>query len=370
MKTGIIIASFLFVGWGCSHKIANGNQHTSASKTNVSIVGEKFYINGKPTYHGVKWNGHPIEGLLMNSRMVQGIYDDENPVTREAIKYPDTNQWDPNRNTNEFVQAMDEWYQHGLRGITLNLQGGSPLGYGNKGWINTAIDPDGNLKPAYMQRLDKILKKADNIGMVVILGIYYFGQDQFVKDETAVIKGVDNTVNWLFEKGYRNVLIEIDNECDIKEYDHAILKQDRVHELMERVHNTQKNGYHYLVGTSYKGQAIPKTNVVKASDFILLHGNNVVRKGQIEEMIAQTRQVEGYKPMPIVFNEDDHYDYEKTGNNFVSAVESYTSWGFFDFRRKEEKMEEGFQTIPVNWKISSERKKDFFNKVKDITTGN
>ena len=48
-------------------------------ETVVSIVGEDFHINGKPTYEGRTWNGHRIEGLLMNSRMVQGIFDDLNP---------------------------------------------------------------------------------------------------------------------------------------------------------------------------------------------------------------------------------------------------------------------------------------------------
>jgi hypothetical protein len=34
------------------------------------------------------------------------------------------------------------------------------------------------------------------------------------------------------EKGYTNVLLEIDNECDVRAYDHEILKQARVHELI------------------------------------------------------------------------------------------------------------------------------------------
>ena len=41
--------------------------------TTVSIVGEEFFINGHPTYPGRTWNGHRIEGLLLNARMVQGI---------------------------------------------------------------------------------------------------------------------------------------------------------------------------------------------------------------------------------------------------------------------------------------------------------
>ena len=71
--------------------------------------------------------------------------------------------------------------------------------------------------------------------------------------------------------------------------------------------------------------------------------------------------------MPIVFNEDDHYDFDKDVNNMTAAVASYASWGFFDFRRDGEGFREGYQSVPVNWEISSERKEAFFRKVKEIT---
>src|SRR5688500_762261 len=83
-------------------------------KTVVSISGDEFYINGKPTYDGRYWKGNKIQGLLMNSRMVQGIFDDLNPETRELFVYPDTKKWDPDRNTDEFIAAMDDWRSHGL----------------------------------------------------------------------------------------------------------------------------------------------------------------------------------------------------------------------------------------------------------------
>ncbi len=120
---------------------------------------------------------------------------------------------------------MPEWRKHGLLGITINLQGGSPEGYSKaQPWDNSAIAPDGSLKPVYMARLKRILDKADDLGMAVILGIFYFGQDERVKDEAAVIKAVDNTVDWVFDRGYRNVLIEVNNECNVTRYEHAILK--------------------------------------------------------------------------------------------------------------------------------------------------
>src|SRR5438477_12503928 len=86
----------------------------AARKTEVSIQGDAFLINGKPTYAGRAWNGKKIEGLLMNSRMVQGIFDDLNPETRKRWAYPDTKAWDPERNTKEFLAAMPEWRRHGL----------------------------------------------------------------------------------------------------------------------------------------------------------------------------------------------------------------------------------------------------------------
>lgn len=113
-------------------------------QTRVEIQGQKFVINGSPTYEGREWKGSKIEGLLMNSRMVQGIFDDLNPETRNRWAYPDSGEFDAERNTREFVEAMPEWRRHGLLGFTINLQGGSPEGYsGAQPWHNSAIAEDG-----------------------------------------------------------------------------------------------------------------------------------------------------------------------------------------------------------------------------------
>ena len=350
--------------------------NNSKNRTIVSIQNEQFYINNEITYRNIIWNGCQIEGLLFNSRMVQGIFDDLNQETRELWKYPDTKKWDPDRNTNEFVAAMSEWRKHGLLAFTINIQGGSPTGYGNKGWINPGFHPNGKIMQDYFKRLEKIINKADELGMVVILGIFYFGQDQHLKDETAIKNAINNTVDWIFEKGYRNVMIEINNECDSKSYDHDILKSERVHELIEMVKDKRhpQKSYSLYVSTSYEGQRIPGTKAVKASDFILLHGNGVKLPEGITKMVDSIRKLETYSPKPILFNEDDHYDFDKPENNMINAIKAGASWGFFDYRKRGETLKvsdssfnEGFQSVPVNWKISSERKKEFFEKLKEIT---
>ncbi len=336
-------------------------------RTEVAIRGDQFLINGKPTYAGQSFHGKKIEGLLFNSRMVQGIFDDLNPKTRSRWAYPDTGKWDPERNTREFVAAMPHWRRHGLLAITINLQGGSPTGYANEQpWHNSAITPEGELRPEYMARLQKILDKSDELGMAVFLGIFYFGQDERLKDEEAVKRAVDNTIDWLFDHDYRNVLIEVNNECNVQ-YDHAILKPNRVHELIERVKIRTRDGRRFLVGTSYGGGTIPGENVVRASDFLLLHGNGVSKPARLAEMVRKTRKVSGYRPMPILFNEDDHFDFEKPANNFLAAFGEYASWGYFDYRMKGKQFKDGYQSVPVNWEISSPRKRAFFEKLGEIT---
>jgi hypothetical protein len=335
--------------------------------TTVSIIGNQFLINGQLTYKNRTWQGNKIEGLLFNSRMVQGIFDDLNPKTSPQFAYPDTKKWDADRNANEFVAAMESWKNYGLLAFTLNLQGGSPLGYGNKGWVNSAFTPQGALDLAYINRLERILNKADELGMVVILGYFYFGQDEYLVDEKAVVTAVDNLTNWVLEKGYKNIIVEINNETDIN-YDHDILKQNRVHELINRVKNLKKGDYSLLVSTSYSGGTLPKSNVVKVADFILLHGNGQPKAEQIAKMVADTKKIEGFNNKPIVFNEDDHFNFESDSCNFVTAVKSYASWGYFDFRLKgETDIKEGYQSVPVDWGINSVRKKGFFNKLKEIT---
>jgi hypothetical protein len=85
------------------------------ANTVVSITGPDFLINGNRTYGRRTYNGMRIEGLLFNSRMVQGIFDDLNPETRRFWDYPD-GPWDPERNTREFVSAMPDpnkpFYSH------------------------------------------------------------------------------------------------------------------------------------------------------------------------------------------------------------------------------------------------------------------
>src|SRR5690606_31154055 len=128
------------------------------------------------------------------------------------------------------------------------------------------------LRPDYMSRLERILDRADELGMAPMLGLFYFAQDQRLRDEAAVIAAAENAVDWLIAHGYTNVLIEAANECNIH-YDHAIIKPPREHELIEHVQRHSAGRLdtpagRLLVSTSYSGRQVVRPNVAAVADYV------------------------------------------------------------------------------------------------------
>ncbi len=338
----------------------------------------------------------------MNSRMTNAVFDDENPVTRQLWAYPDTGAWDADRNTDEFIAQLPTYRAHGLLAVTVNLQGGSPTGYyreasfrkimaarrlevsdkvmwaglpspASQPWHNSAFAPDGSLKPAYMRRVARTIAACDELGMVVILGYFYFGQDERLQDEKAVCRAVDEATNSVLQSGYRNVLVEINNETNVPRYEHEILQPQRVAELIERAQSHTLAGRRLLVGTSYGGGRVPDDDVVATSDYIMLHGNGVTQPARIAKMVEQTRALPRYTPKPILFTEDDHFAFDEPDNNFLAALSAYASWGYFDPGSAAGgavafgDYGAGYQNVPVNWGINTDRKRRYFELLAQVT---
>ncbi len=373
-----------------------------ASTTQLSIESESWLINGRPTYQGQRYRGWNVEGLLMNSRMTNAVFDDENPVTRGLFAYPDTGEWDADRNTDELVAMLPVYRSHGLLAVTVNLQGGSPTGYyreamfrenmvergidfdddvvwaglpsaASQPWHNSAFNSDGSLKPAFLDRTERIISACDRLGMVVILGYFYFGQDERLADEAAVCRAVDDATRWVLDSDYRNVLIEINNEANILRYEHEIMQPHRVAELVDRAKSIEVDDRRLLVGTSYGGGRVPDDDVAGVSDYIMLHGNGVTEPSGIAQMVVATRALPSYTAQPILFTEDDHFDFDKPENNFLSALSEYASWGYFDpgdaagGKSEFGDYRDGYQNVPVNWGINTPRKRGFFDLLTEVT---
>jgi hypothetical protein len=277
---------------------------------------------------------------------------------------------------------MAGWRDNGLLSFTINLQGGSPHGYGDgeqQPWINSAFDAAGDLRPDYIARLRRVLDRADELGMAPILGLFYFGQDQRLAEEKAVLRACDSITEWLLDRRYANALIEINNQADVGDlgvprvhYHHDVLRPARVHELILRVQERSEGRVanpigRLLVGTSFC--KLPPDATISVSDFLLLHGNNLKGPDEVRRSVDLCRMSSAYRGHPIVFNEDDHADFDAPDNHLLAAISKHTSWGFFDYRRKGEGFGEGYQSMATTWGIDTDRKRAFFRLIRQITGG-
>lgn len=376
--------------------------------TTVEIDGENWLIDGKITHEGRRYRGTSVEGLLLNSRMANGLFDDTNPLTRHLWSYPDSGEWDADRNTDELIEMLPVYKAHGLDAICVNLQGASPLGYyrsdeeglanlmekiravhadatedevwkdlpdtASQPWNSGAVNPDGSLRPDFMKRAERLLRAIDAAGMVTVMGIFYFGQDERVQDEDAVKHAVEQSCSWVLKNGFENVVIEVNNECDVPRYEHEILMPDRVHELIDLAKSISVGDRRLLAGTSFTRRLRPTDAVISESDFVLLHGNGITDPRGIGERVEDVRNAKTYDGQPIVFNEDDHFDFDKPVNNFAVALEHRAGWGFFDPGPGAGGLaaygdySAGYQNPPINWTLNDERKQGFFKMLSEVTS--
>jgi hypothetical protein len=351
--------------------------------TAVSIDGTGFLINGVPTYQGRVYKGRSVEGLLLNSRMIQGIFDDENPKTAARWRYPDTGEWDPERNTDEFCAALPEYRRHGLLGVTVGLQGGgsiyTPDVYDQ--YECSAYEPDGTFRPPYFERLKRVLEAADACGMVVIVNYFYWKHALRLEGEKTMKRVSEEVTNWLLETGHQNILVDVFNEAS-KHWKMESFAEENLHRWVELVQGITLNGRRLLVGIStLGGQALPTGRWAELEDISMPHGNGL-QPEQLGEKLRRFKDGEAYqkRPRPILVNEDSVFV-----ENLEAAVAEGASWGFYcqgygsvyqdrmnwKTHDREDRYEDlsGYQTVPVNWGINTPIKKAFFDRVLEITGG-
>ena len=328
-----------------------------AQTTDVATSGESWLINRAPTNAG-----SAAEGLLLNSRMVQATFEDRNPETIQYWAYPDGSEFDPERQTDEFIEMVPTYAAHGLNAVTVSLQGGRPR-HGRQVWINSAFESNGNLRPSYLERVARVIEALDRHGMVAIVSYFYFGQDQNFDDEDAIFNATRNATSWLLEQGYANVVVEIVNEAGHSDYAFDVLGRPdgvhggRVHELISEARAI--GGDSLLLSASLGGGYMPPESLIEVSDFHLLHGNNQDAR-RVAEMVDELRENPAYGGEPIVFNEDS-----TNLDNMRAAIERGASWGYYD--QGDNDYYTGFQSPPTDWSINTPEKRDFFDLVQRLT---
>ncbi|MHC4546285.1 MAG: hypothetical protein ACYSYL_17530, partial [Planctomycetota bacterium] len=81
--------------------------------------------------------------------------------------------------------------------------------------LNTFASYGVNLNPIYSDRMGRIIEAADRRGMVVLVGCLYWGGSRSKWEgwgQEQANAAIANTVRWLKDNNYRNVLVDIDNE--------------------------------------------------------------------------------------------------------------------------------------------------------------
>jgi hypothetical protein len=258
-------------------------------QTDVALHEGRWIVNGRPTNPG-----SAAEGLLMNVRMVNAVFEDRNR--------PD---FDPEANTDRFIARLPEYAAQGVNAFTICMQGGMP---GYEGALNSAFDPEGGLRPAYLERVERVIHACDRNGMVVILGLYYQRQSKVLRDESAVRAGVVNAARWIVSRGFRNVLVEVANEYPHSGFAHALIRDPKGQASLVRLVKDTAPGL--LVTASGYGDGKVHAEVAEACDFLTPHWNGT----KVEDIPARVAGLKRFGK-PIVCNEDD-----KVGQQAVAAL--------------------------------------------------
>lgn len=303
-------------------------------KTSVTIQGESFLINDKFTYSEIENSNPNAHGLLMNARFIQGVFDDKADPARFARFGYDT--FDPSAHTDGLIAALPEWYSYGLRAFTVGFQGGGPFFTVKNPTIdNNPFGEDGKqLDPAYAERMDRLIKGADEVGMVVIVSYLYGGQTNRLRDGRAIRDAVITASRFLKEGGYTNVIIETVNEQNIHWFDdQPLIQSSQGTAILLDLARKESGGM--PVGCSGGGDYANR-EVAEASDVILIHGNGCTRQ-KYYNLIQKVRSWNLNKP--IVCNEDS-----QAIGQFEVAFKTRTSWGYYNDMTKQEP--------PADWSVT------------------
>jgi predicted amidohydrolase len=259
--------------------------------TRIALRDGRWSINARVTNLG-----SATEGLLMNVRMVNAVFEDRSK--------PD---FDPEKNTDRFIAQIGDYAAQGVNAFTICLQGGMP---GYEGALNSAFEADGRLRDEYLKRVERVIRACDQRGVAIILGLYYQRQSAVLKDEQAVRAGVVNAARWVRERGFQNVVIEIANEYPHSGFVHPVLREPKG--IASLIRLAKENAPGLLVSASGIGDGKVDAEVAEAGDFLLPHWNGV----PVEQIPARLAELKRYGKS-IVCNEDD-----KQGEKAVAAMKA------------------------------------------------
>lgn len=284
-----------------------------------------FYVRDNPrapwqkTYSGAEYRPE-AQGKLMNVRLAQAIFQDE---------YLKERPFDPDRNTDAAIEALDFYKRHGILMINVSLQGaqagydaavngidrGNGFRFGSlKGTYVSAFRPDGSLKPEWLSRLDRLLRAAEQRGMIVNLMYFYQGQDEVFRSTAAIHGAARSITDWLIQNHHRNVLIDVANEYDLPgdSWNFSNYIPQNILQLVDDVRQRfkfRRSDFQAPVGASSDGRMLYPRAVEGQVDVILVHGNGRPVEYK-QRRLAQLQQL----GRPVLMTEDENGRVTSTEN--------------------------------------------------------
>lgn len=177
-------------------------------KNQITISGNKIFMNGE-------------EFLPKGIRCSAGLYSDEK--------------------TDELIRNLPVYKSYGLNSISVFLMGSRFLNI--RGYLENQ-----ELNEEVAKRLEKVLEAVDKENMMCIVGCIYWGETKSKYEswgQKEVSNAVRNTVKWIKERGYRNIILDVDNEGMAQ---HARICNDKV--LIDDAKNEDAS---ILVGSNFGG---------------------------------------------------------------------------------------------------------------------
>jgi len=127
--------------------------------------------------------------------------------------------------TQRLIANLDNMAAHGINLISVCLQGTNG-GFPDVDAGPNGYTPDGRLIGGFKTRLEAVIREADRRGMVVCVGALMPRKDQLLCDEAAVRRAIEETGQFLEERGLRNVMVNLMQEFNHPtRIDHEILRE-------------------------------------------------------------------------------------------------------------------------------------------------
>ncbi len=311
---------------------------------------ERFYVRVGRSDWAETYRDKPFvkdaRGKLLMLRLDQGLFDDE---------WLESAGFDPKANTAALIASLDAYKASGVLAVGVSLQGADPrygpdidrrsgATYGEgKGTLVSAFEKDGSLKSAWLERLELLLRAANEKGLFVCLTYFHPAQDEVLESPEAIVAAARNITRWLIEKGFRNVIIDVATQWDVEaEWDHLSFIPRNIANLIRDVRD-QFNGaaFSLPIGASTGPGLSYPVSLARACDVVLVSGAGFPP----DQRVRRLRQMNEYERPLLVTDQDiDSADLRAEAQ---SAFRESSGWAFRPVALS--------QTFPFGYSPSSPR---------------